>query len=82
MNNLLWREGCVEAVAWRCSLKKVFLEISQIFEKISSACNFIKKETLAQVFSCEFCKISENTYSHTYYDYFLLCRLQKEFDRW
>ena len=23
-----------------------------------SACNFIKKETLAQVFSCEFCQIS------------------------
>ena len=28
-----------------------------------SACNFIKRETLAQVFSCEFCKISKNTYS-------------------
>ena len=26
------------------------------------ACNFIKKLTLAQVFSCEFCKISENTF--------------------
>ena len=26
------------------------------------ACNFIKKETLAQVFSCEFCEISKNTY--------------------
>ena len=23
----------------------------------SQACKFIKKETLAQVFSCEFCKI-------------------------
>ena len=31
--------------------KKVFLE-----------CNFIKKETLAQVFSCEFCEISKNTF--------------------
>ena len=27
------------------------------------ACNFIKKETPAQVFSCEFCKISKNTFS-------------------
>ena len=27
-------------------------------------CNFIKKETLAQVFSCEFCEISENTFSY------------------
>ena len=25
------------------------------------ACNFIKKETLAQVSFCEFCKISKNT---------------------
>ena len=25
------------------------------------ACNFIKKESLAQVFFCEFCKISKNT---------------------
>ena len=28
------------------------------------ACNFIKKETLAQVFSCEFCKISKNIFSY------------------
>ena len=26
------------------------------------ACNFVKKETLAQVFSCEFCEISKNTF--------------------
>ena len=25
-------------------------------------CNFIKRETLAQVLSCEFCEISENTF--------------------
>ena len=28
------------------------------------ACNFIKKEALAQVFSCEFCEISKNTFIH------------------
>ena len=28
----------------------------------SQACNFVKKETLAQVFSCEFCEISRNTF--------------------
>ena len=28
------------------------------------ACNFIKKETLVQVFSCEFCEISRNTFSY------------------
>ena len=27
------------------------------------ACNFIKKETLAQVFSCEFCEIFKSTFS-------------------
>ena len=26
------------------------------------ACNFIKKETLAQVFFCELCEISKNTF--------------------
>ena len=25
-------------------------------------CNYIKKETLAQVFSCEFCEASKNTF--------------------
>ena len=28
----------------------------------TEAWNFIKKETLAQVFSCEFCKIYKNTF--------------------
>ena len=27
-------------------------------------CNFIKKETLALVLSCEFCEIFKNTYFH------------------
>ena len=26
------------------------------------ACNFIKKETLAQVFTCEFCEIFNNNF--------------------
>ena len=37
---------------------KGFLEILQS----SQACNFIKKEPLTQVFSCEFCKIFKNTF--------------------
>ena len=45
----------IEAVAQRFSVKKVFLE---------AACNFIKKETLAPVFSCEFCEVSRNTFSN------------------
>ena len=35
--------------------------LESLFKKVH-ACNFIKKETLAQVFSCEFCKISKNIF--------------------
>ena len=34
---------------------------SQNTEAAARACNFIKKETLAQVCSFEFCEISKNT---------------------
>ena len=45
-----------KAVTKRCSMKKMFLEISQNSQEtpVPPACNFIIKETLAQVFSCEF----------------------------
>ena len=51
--------------------KNVFLEISQnpqentcvsLFFKKVAGVKFNKKETLAQVFSCEFCEISKNTH--------------------
>ena len=37
------------------------LRQSLFFNKVK-ACNFIKKETVAQVFSCEFCEISKSTF--------------------
>ena len=37
---------------------------SLFFNKVAGQANFIKKETLAQVFSCEFCEISKNTFSY------------------
>ena len=54
------------AVVRMCSVKKLFLEIFQNSQENTCArdsffnkvCNFIKKESLAQVFSCEFCEIS------------------------
>ena len=58
----------------RCSIKKVFLNISQNSQentcaRVSSLIkfqaepyNFIKTETLAQVFSFEFCEIFKNTF--------------------
>ena len=55
-----------------CPVEKVFLEISQnslenTFVRVYfliklQACNFIKKETLTQVFSCEFCEIFINAF--------------------
>ena len=53
---------------------EVFLEISEnsqgntcarasfLIKLQAGACKFIKKETLAQVSSCEFCKISKSTF--------------------
>ena len=61
-----------EVVSPMCSVKKTFLEISQNSQENTcarvsfsiklQAFNFIKKETLAQVFSCEFFDISKNTF--------------------
>ena len=45
-----------------CSLKKVFLKISQNSQENTCARDFIKKESLALVFSSEFCEISKNTF--------------------
>ena len=50
----------LEEFSLNSSVKKVFLEISQN----SKARNFIKKETLTQVFSCEFFKISKITFPY------------------
>ena len=36
--------------------------VSFIIKLQAEACNFIKKETLAHVFSCEFCQIFKNTF--------------------
>ena len=56
-----------------CSMKKGVLKNfakfigkhlcqSLFFNKVAGgACNFIKKENLARVFSCKFCEISKNT---------------------
>ena len=67
--------AATEAVVRKCSVKKVFLKISQnpqettytrfsfIIKLQAQAYNFIKKETLTQVLSCEwFYKISKNTF--------------------
>ena len=64
----------IEAVAQRCSVKKVFLEIWQnsqentcarvsfLIKLQALACNVIKNETLAQTLSCEFREIFKNNF--------------------
>ena len=37
---------------------------SNFTEAVTGVCNLIKKETLAQVFSHEFCKISKKNFSY------------------
>ena len=50
------------SVTFTFNFKAFFNKIwSDLIRKHSEACNFIIKETLAQVFSCVFCEISENT---------------------
>ena len=51
---------CIEKINVKKSKQKTKYIIKITFE--GWAFNFIKKETLAQVFSCEFCKISKNTF--------------------
>ena len=64
--NYLFRSS--EAVAQICSVKKVFLNISQNSKENTCArVSFLIKsqaKTLAQVFACEFCEISRNTFSY------------------
>ena len=64
----------LEPVAQRCSVKKsVFRNFAKftgkhlrqsLFLNKVLAYIFIEKSTLAQVFSCEFCEISKNTFSY------------------
>ena len=59
----------IEAVAQRCSVKEVLLEILQNSQentcnRVSFLIKFIKKETLAQMFFWEFCEIFKNTFSY------------------
>ena len=44
-------------------------------------CNFIKKETLAQVFSCEFCEISINTFFIEQLRWMLLSFASQKYDK-
>ena len=50
----------------------IFLCENKLYQGTKAACNFIKKKALAQVFSCEFCEISKNTFFTEYLWWLLL----------
>ena len=65
------RDSCPEVFClkvfievWQNSLKNASAGVSFLIKLQALACNFIKKETLVQVFSYEFCEISENVFSY------------------
>ena len=61
----LIQESCIfqKQLLKSCSVKKVFFGSPQNSqENTCEACTFLKREALAQVFSCEFCEISKNTF--------------------
>ena len=67
----------LDTVVRKCSVKKVFIKISQnskenmcqsyLFNKVAGlvGLQLYEKEALTQVFSCEFCEIFKNTFSIT-----------------
>ena len=61
-----WQDCHIRSSHRRCSVKKLFSEILQnsqenTYARVSFLIK-VKKKTLAQVFSCEFCAISKNTF--------------------
>ena len=48
-------------ISWEATQLNLFIEAATR-GVLPEACNFIKKETLTQVLSCEFCAISKNTF--------------------
>ena len=62
--HIIWLHECIKSflVSHSCMGCPIFR--SSRPEVFCRLCNFIKKATLAQVFSCEFCEISKNTFSY------------------
>ena len=57
---VFFSENMVKLIFQNISVPPVF---NNFFPwRLGGTCNFIKKETLAQVFSCAFCEISKNTF--------------------
>ena len=61
IDNHLVSKGRLSHLTKLSSLPVVFCK-KGVFRNRPEACNFIKKEALAQLFSCEFYEISKNTF--------------------
>ena len=82
INKCHTRYFVTEAVARRCSVKKMFLEISQNSQENTcarasflikpKACNFIKKETLHKCFLVNFAKFLRTPFSTEHLPWLLL----------
>ena len=52
----------ISSKIWQNSRENICTRVSFLIKFQTSACNFIKKEALTQVFSSEFCEISKNNF--------------------
>ena len=64
MNNFEFKTEYKASKKWKNYFPNSIKCLFCIGEPQPEACNFIKKETLAQVFFCEFCEISKNTFRY------------------
>ena len=59
---IMWHGRTVDSRIFFSTIFKSFITTKKV--KLKIVINFIKKETLAQVFSCEYCLIFKNTFFH------------------
>ena len=65
------RTNCLEVFCKKSGLRnfvkftgKHLARVSLLIKLQAEACSVISKETLSQLFSCEFCEFSKNTFSY------------------
>ena len=59
---IMWHGRTVDSRIFFSTIFKSFITTKKV--KLKIVISFIKKETLAQVFSCEYCLIFKNTFFH------------------
>ena len=67
-----------EAVVQRCSVKKVFLKISQNSQENTCAKVSLLIKLQAQLFSCEFCEFFKNTFFIEHFRWFFYVSITRQ----